>query len=244
MSDGSEPLLAVEGLASGYGDLQVLWNVSLAVNAGEISVLLGRNGAGKTTTLRAIAGLNRVTSGRITMGGDDLKQVAAHARVKRGIGLVQEGKRIFRRRTVHENLLLGGYVLGLGRKKLKDRCDQNYERFPMLRGRAGTVAGALSGGQQQMLAIAQALMGDPTVLMLDEPSAGLAPSIVKEVFDLIANLRTDGIGVLLVEQAVEEAMRVADRFAVLDVGRVVVSGTADEAGDASVIREAYLGRLS
>jgi branched-chain amino acid transport system ATP-binding protein len=244
VSAASQPLLVVDGLASGYGDLQVLWNVSLQVDAGQISVLLGRNGAGKTTTLRAIAGLNRVTAGSITLGGADLKQVAAHARVKRGIGLVQEGKRIFRRRTVHENLLLGGYVLGLGRKKLKDRCEQNYERFPMLRGRAGTVAGTLSGGQQQMLAIAQALMADPTVLMLDEPSAGLAPSVVNEVFDIISNLRTEGLGVLLVEQAVEEAMRVADRYAVLDVGRVVVSGTAGEAGDASVIREAYLGRLS
>jgi branched-chain amino acid transport system ATP-binding protein len=237
-------LLVVDGLQSGYGDLQVLWDVSLSVAAGSVSVLLGRNGAGKTTTLRAIAGLNRVTGGSITMRGESLNPLAAHARTRRGIGLVQEGKRIFRRRTVHENLLLGGYVLGLSRKKLVSRCEQNYERFPMLRGRAGTTAGTLSGGQQQMLAIAQALMADPAVLMLDEPSAGLAPAIVKDVFDTIAMLSSEGLGVLLVEQAVEDAMRVADRFTVLDIGRVVVSGTADEAGDASVIREAYLGRLS
>jgi branched-chain amino acid transport system ATP-binding protein len=240
----SEPLLVVEGLESGYGDLQVLWNVSLTVEAGSISVLLGRNGAGKTTTLRAIAGLNRATAGSIKMRGENLNQLGPHARTRRGIGMVQEGKRIFRRRTVHENLLLGGYVLGLSRKKLSTRCDQNYDRFPVLRGRAATTAGTLSGGQQQMLAIAQALMGDPAVLMLDEPSAGLAPSIVKDVFDTISTLSAEGLGVLLVEQALEDAMRVADHFSVLDVGRVVVSGKADEAGDASVIREAYLGRLS
>jgi branched-chain amino acid transport system ATP-binding protein len=240
----SEPLLVVEGLESGYGDLQVLWNVSLTVGAGSISVLLGRNGAGKTTTLRAIAGLNRATAGSIKMRGENLNHLGPHARTRRGIGMVQEGKRIFRRRTVHENLLLGGYVLGLSRKKLSTRCDQNYDRFPVLRGRAATTAGTLSGGQQQMLAIAQALMGDPAVLMLDEPSAGLAPSIVKDVFDTISTLSAEGLGVLLVEQALEDAMRVADHFSVLDVGRVVVSGKADEAGDASVIREAYLGRLS
>ncbi len=226
MSEAPEPLLVVDGLASGYGDLQVLWNVSLNVEAGSISVLLGRNGAGKTTTLRTIAGLNRVTAGSITMRGEKLTQLAPHARTRRGIGLVQEGKRIFRRRTVHENLLLGGYVLGLSRKKLSARCDQNYDRFPMLRGRAATTAGTLSGGQQQMLAIAQALMADPAVLMLDEPSAGLAPSVVTDVFDTISALRAEGLGVLLVEQAVEDALRVADRFAVLDVGRIVVSGNA------------------
>jgi branched-chain amino acid transport system ATP-binding protein len=185
-----------------------------------------------------------LTGGSIKMRGESLNQLAPEARTRRGIAMVQEGKRIFRRRTVHENLLLGGYVLGLSRKKLSARCDQNYDRFPMLRGRAATTAGTLSGGQQQMLAIAQALMADPAVLMLDEPSAGLAPSIVKDVFDTISTLSAEGLGVLLVEQAVEDAMRVADHFTVLDVGRVVVSGNADEAGDASVIREAYLGRLS
>jgi branched-chain amino acid transport system ATP-binding protein len=132
-----------------------------------------------------------------------------------------------------------------GRKKLAERCERNYERFPMLRGRANTVAGSLSGGQQQILAIAQALMVEPKVLMLDEPSAGLAPSVVNDVFDTVAALSREGLGVLLVEQAIEDAMRVADHVTVLDVGRVVVSGsTGDEATDADVIRQAYLGRLS
>jgi branched-chain amino acid transport system ATP-binding protein len=207
-------------------------------------VLLGRNGAGKTTTLRAIAGLNRITAGTIAMKGEDITHLPTHGRVRRGVGLVQEGKRIFRRRTVHENMLLGGYPLGLGRKKLTERCDRNYDRFPILRERADSLAGTLSGGQQQMLAIAQALMADPQVLMLDEPSAGLAPTIVNDVFETVSALSDEGLGVLLVEQAVEDAMRVADRVTVLDVGRVVVAGRAEEAGNAAVIRQAYLGRLS
>jgi branched-chain amino acid transport system ATP-binding protein len=240
----SPPLLEADGISAGYGDLQVLWNVSITVERGSISVLLGRNGAGKTTTLRAIAGLNRITSGRLRLRGEDVTSVPTHARVRRGIAMVQEGKQIFRRRTVHENLLLGGYALGLPRRALSARCAEVYERFPMLQGRASTLSGSLSGGQQQMLAIAQALLSRPEVLMLDEPSAGLAPTVVKDVFGTVVELSQDGIGVLLVEQAVEDAVRVADRVTVLDVGRVVVAGAADEAGDASVIRDAYLGRLS
>ncbi len=244
MSVGSPPLLEAEGISAGYGDLQVLWNVSLTVDRGAVSVLLGRNGAGKTTTLRAIAGLNRITDGRLRLHGEDVTAVPTHTRVRRGIGMVQEGKQIFRRRTVQENLLLGGYALGLRRKALYTRCDEVYQRFPMLQGRASTTAGSLSGGQQQMLAIAQALLARPEVLMLDEPSAGLAPTIVKDVFETVVELSRDGLGVLLVEQAVEDAVRVADRVTVLDVGRVVVAGSADQAGDAAVIRDAYLGRLS
>jgi branched-chain amino acid transport system ATP-binding protein len=244
MSVALPPLLEADGISAGYGDLQVLWNVSLTVERRNISVLLGRNGAGKTTTLRAIAGLNRITRGKLRLRGEDVTSVPTHARVRRGIAMVQEGKRIFRRRTVHENLLLGGYALGLRRRTLSARCDEVYERFPMLRGRASTTAGSLSGGQQQMLAIAQALLARPEVLMLDEPSAGLAPTVVKDVFDTVVELSRDGLGVLLVEQAVEDAMQVADHVTVLDVGRVVVSGAAGEAGDASIIRDAYLGRLS
>jgi len=244
MSVETRPLLEVDGLAAGYGDLQVLWDVALGVRAGEITVLLGRNGAGKTTTLRAVAGLSRASAGSVVMAGNDITRLSADARVRRGIAMVQEGKRIFRRRTVHENLLLGGYTLGLGRRRLAERCGYNYDRFPMLRDRAGTPAGMLSGGQQQMLAIAQALMAEPKVLMLDEPSAGLAPTVVKSTFETVAALSAEGLGVLLVEQQVDHALRIASHVVVLDVGRVVVSGPASEVGDASVIRDAYLGRLS
>jgi branched-chain amino acid transport system ATP-binding protein len=237
-------LLEADRISAGYGDLQVLWDVSISVERGSISVLLGRNGAGKTTTLRAVAGLNRITRGQLRLRGQDVTNLPTHARVRRGIAMVQEGKRIFRRRTVHENLLLGGYALGLRRAALSARCDEAYQRFPVLQGRASTTAGSLSGGQQQMLAIAQALLAKPDVLLLDEPSAGLAPTVVKDVFNTVVELSREGLGVLLVEQAVDDAMRVADRVAVLDVGRVVVAGAAGEAADASIIRDAYLGRLS
>ena len=244
MPDAAPPLLTVDRLSAGYRDLQVLWNVSLRVDTGAVSVLLGRNGAGKTTTLRAIAGLNKATSGSIRLLADDITHVPASARASRGIAMVQEGKRVFRRRSVHENLLLGGYALGWRRKQLSQHCEVAYDRFPMLRDRSKTLAGSLSGGQQQMLAIAQALLAEPKVLMLDEPSAGLAPSIVKDVFETIVGLSREGLGVLLVEQAVDDAVRIADRVTVMDVGRIVVDGAAGTAGDTAVIREAYLGKLS
>ena len=240
----SGPILAVEGLCSGYRDLQVLWDVSLTVEAGTTPALLGRNGAGKTTTLRAIAGLNKITKGSVRYMGQEVAGLPAHQRPRRGIALVQEGKRIFRRRTVQENLLLGGYTLGLRRKQLVRTCERAYDRFPVLADRRRARAGALSGGQQQMLAIAQALLSEPKVLLLDEPSAGLAPSIVKDLFETIQGLTGERIGVLLVEQAVEEALNLASRITVLDVGHVVLDDRADIAGDASVIRQAYLGGLS
>jgi len=239
-----EPLLVVDAICAGYRDLQVLWNVSLSVTPGRVTALLGRNGAGKTTTLRAIAGLNPLTKGSVRYRGQEINTLSAHARARDGIALVQEGKRIFRRRTVQENLLLGGYGLGLRRKQLIGVCDRAYERFPILATRRKGLAGQLSGGQQQMLAIAQALLSEPKVLMLDEPSAGLAPSIVKDVFETIRGLSGEGLAVLLVEQAVDQALQIADQVAVLDVGRVVVNDSTEGAGSASVIREAYLGRLS
>jgi branched-chain amino acid transport system ATP-binding protein len=235
-------VLEVRGLASGYGDLRVVWDVSLAVRPGRVTALLGRNGAGKTTTLRAIAGLNRAMAGDIVFRGEQIAGLPAHRRVRRGIAFVPEGKRIFRRRTVQENLLLGGYTRGLGRRSLQAEVARVYETFPALAARAKTVAGQLSGGQQQMVAIGQALMAEPALLMLDEPSGGLAPSIVSEVMSTVSALAARGLGILLVEQAVEAAVSVAHDITVLDVGRVVLQRDSAELGDLDVLREAYFGR--
>jgi branched-chain amino acid transport system ATP-binding protein len=241
-SGSPEPLLSVRDLVAGYGDLRVVWDASFDVLPGQVTALLGRNGAGKTTTLRAIAGLNKLHSGSVTLNGQDLAGVPPHRRIRAGLGMVQENKRVFKRRTVEANLLLGGYSRRVRRRKLKDSLEEIYELFPALRGRAGTPAGQLSGGQQQMLAIGQALMGKPKLLMLDEPSAGLAPAIVGEVMNSVMTLKASGLGILLVEQAVEAAVGVADQITVLDVGRVVMSGPVGSIPDLEIIKDAYFGR--
>jgi branched-chain amino acid transport system ATP-binding protein len=237
----------VEGLAGGYGDIQVLWDVSLTVDPGSVTVVLGRNGAGKTSLLNAVAGLlPTVRSGRISFEGRDIRGLNSYDRIRSGLAYVQEGKRIFRRRSVEENLLLGGYTVKrpLFRRgqQLTTAVELAYERFPMLAERKKLMAGRLSGGQQQMLAIAQALIPGPRVVMLDEPSAGLAPVIAKEVFALVGKLREDGLAVLLVEQVIEQAMGVADRVVVIESGRVATTGRVAEFDDLAVVRDLYLGR--
>jgi branched-chain amino acid transport system ATP-binding protein len=235
-------LLAVRNLGTGYGDLRVVWDVSFTVTPGRVTTLLGRNGAGKTTTLRALAGLNRVSAGSVHYRSADITRLPAHRRVRQGIAFVQEGKRIFHRRTVQENLLIGGYSVGIGRRRLPVELSRVYELFPALASRGRTVAGTLSGGQQQMVAIGQALMARPALLLLDEPSAGLAPSIVAEVMAAVSALKATGLGIVLVEQAVEAAIAVADDVVVLDVGRVVLHRAASEVDDLDLLREAYFGR--
>jgi branched-chain amino acid transport system ATP-binding protein len=242
--DGEQvPVLSVRNLATGYGDLRVVWDVSLDVRPGRVTALLGRNGAGKTSTLRAVSGLNPVTAGSVLLAGEDVSRLPAHRRVRKGMAYVQEGKRVFHRQTVEQNLLLGGYTRGLRRGGLREAADGVYELFPMLAERRGMLAGAMSGGQQQMLAIGQALMAKPTLLLLDEPSGGLAPVIVSEVMDRIEELKATGLGILLVEQAVEAAMRVADDVAVLEGGRVVLARQADRVNDLELLRDAYFGRV-
>ena len=236
-----EPVLEAVGLCSGYGDLQVLREVSVRVWPGRVTVLLGSNGAGKTTTLRAVCGLNRASAGTVRLLGQDVTSAPPPQRVRLGLGFVMEGKRLFHRRTVEENLLLGGYTKLRSRRALRHRATAMYERFPALGERRRSRAGELSGGQQQMLAIAQALMAEPRVLLLDEPSAGLAPIIVKQVLAIVAELKAEGLGVLLVEQAAEEAVRIADHVTVLDVGKVAIDKPAHELEDISEIRRAYLG---
>jgi branched-chain amino acid transport system ATP-binding protein len=239
----TKPLLSLRNVQSGYGDLRVVWDVSLDVWPGKVTALLGRNGAGKTSTLRAISGLNKVSAGTIEFDGRDISKAAPHRRVRRGMAYVQEGKRVFHRQTVEQNLVLGGYVRKMRRSAVREEVARIYDLFPVLGRKRGLLAGALSGGQQQMLAIGQALMADPTLLLLDEPSGGLAPVIVNEVMERVTVLKESGLAVLLVEQAVDAAMSVADHVTVLDVGRVVMDADAGGIDDRAVIRDAYFGRV-
>ncbi|MFC5745853.1 ABC transporter ATP-binding protein [Actinomadura rugatobispora] len=235
--------LEVQGLATGYGDLRVVSDATFRADSGSVTALLGRNGAGKTTTLRAVAGLNKITAGSATLDGADLSRMAPYRRARAGIAYVQEGKRVFRSRTVEDNLVLGTYACrdqARGRTLIKEM----YERFPILAQRRKQPAASLSGGQQQMLAIAQALVADPGVLMLDEPSAGLAPAIVGQVLDVIKDLRAGGLAVLLVEQAVDFALAAADRVVVLNVGRTVYSARSDDPGLRDAIQRAYMAEES
>jgi branched-chain amino acid transport system ATP-binding protein len=236
-SDMTAPLLEVQDLKAGYGDLVAVWSVSLRVGPGECCAIFGRNGAGKTTSLGAIAGLLPTLGGSIRLRGEEVSALPAHERAAAGLGLVQEGKRIFRLRTVEENLLLGGYALHLGRRRLGASLARAYDRFPVLQERRRMRAGALSGGQQQMLALACALMPAPAVLMLDEPSEGLAPIVVKEVLATVAQLKAEGIGIVLVEQAIEEALSVADRVVVIEQGRLTIEEDRETFQRESLVRD-------
>lgn len=238
-------MLDVKGLGGGYGDLAVLHDVDLQVAAGSLTVVLGRNGAGKTSLMSAIAGLlPTVRTGTVTVDGRDITALPAHKRAAAGIGLVQEGKRIFRTRTVEENLLLGTYSApgwSMRSPARKQALEAAYERFPILREKRADRAGGLSGGQQQMLAIAQALAAEPQVLLLDEPSAGLAPAIRTEVFGTARALRDEGLAVVVVEQLVDVALDVADSVSVLDSGRIVSSGPPEQYRDGELLQAIYLG---
>lgn len=237
--------LKVENLSGGYGPLAVLREVSFDANPGEVLVILGRNGAGKTSLLSAVAGiLPTISNGKISVGDKDITRLPAHKRVKAKIGLVQEGKRIFRSRTVAENLLLGTTSqpgLGLKTSQRKDALNAAFDRFPILAEKRHDPAGGLSGGQQQMLAISQVLAAQPEVIMLDEPSAGLAPAIRNEVFDVATSLRDEGMTVVVVEQLVDIALDLADKVIVLDGGRVASAGTPEAYKDGSTLKNIYLG---
>jgi branched-chain amino acid transport system ATP-binding protein len=230
-------LLEVRALSAGYGDIQALWGVDLDVRAGQATVILGRNGAGKSTLLLAIAGLLRGKSGSVKLSGKDITRLPTHRRARSGMALVQENKRIFRRLSVEHNLMLGGYTLA--RAPRRRALDQAYARFPALAAKRNATAATLSGGQQQMLAIAQALMPDPALLMLDEPSAGLAPVIVAEVVATVGRLKAEGLGIVLVEQLVDQAMGVADHVIVLEHGRSLMSEPASGL-DVRRVRQMYL----
>ncbi len=231
-------MLKVEGINVYYGNIHALKDVSLEVNSDEIVALIGANGAGKSTTLKTISGLMRSKTGSITLMGEDISRTDAHKLVSKGLAHVPEGRRIFLQMTVQENLEMGAYTQPA---YLKQGIKDVFERFPRLKHRKNQIAGTLSGGEQQMLAIGRALMSRPKLLMLDEPSMGLAPILVQQIFDIIKELHDTGTTILLVEQNAEMALRIADRAYVLESGRITVSGTGRELAQSDSIKKAYLG---
>ncbi|KRE20643.1 ABC transporter ATP-binding protein [Bosea sp. Root483D1] len=232
-------MLSVEGLRSRYGRIEVLHGVDLEVGSGEIVTVVGANGAGKTTLLRCISGVQPASGGAIIFRGEALKVIPAHRRVGLGLSQSPEGRLIFTNLTVEENLRLGAYLFADERVE-RDMADA-FAMFPILKEKRNLPAGGLSGGQQQMLAIGRALMARPACLLLDEPSMGLAPILVAQIFDVVKTLKSLGVTVLLVEQNAYAALRIADRGYVMETGRISISGTADELIADPRIREAYLG---
>lgn len=236
----SEIILEISNLTSGYGDLPVLHEVSLSVNKGEIYSILGANGAGKSTLLNTLAGTVAATSGAINLNGVDLTKIKPHKIAESGLVLVPEGRKLFPDCSVEDNLKLGAYH-SAARKVAKESIEEMYEMFPRLAERKNQLAGSLSGGEQQMCAIARGLMAKPKILMLDEPSLGLAPIVVSQVFELIAGLPARGLTVLLVEQNVAEALALSARASVLEQGRFTLTGSAKELLNNPTLQEAYLG---
>ncbi len=234
-------LLDVQDLHVAYGKVEVLRGLTLEVGEGEIVALLGANGAGKTTSLRTISGLVRGRQGRILLAGADITRLHAHEIVARGLGHVPEGRRIFGPLSVEENLRLGGYLLRRDPAEVERRVAASYALFPRLAERHQQLAGTLSGGEQQMLAIARALMLEPRLLVLDEPSMGLAPKLVRAIFAIIQRIRAQGTAVLLVEQNARQALRIADRAYVLESGCIALSGPAATLAADPRVRAAYLG---
>jgi branched-chain amino acid transport system ATP-binding protein len=232
-------VLTVDGVTCRYGRIEVLHGVSLEVRRGEVVALVGSNGAGKTTLMRVISGILPAAAGRITFDGEAFDHLPAHGRVARGLAQVPEARQVFSPLSVEDNLKLGAF-----RRRAADQAraiDRVYTLFPVLAERRSSAAGTLSGGQQQMLAIARALMSDPQMLLLDEPSMGLAPVLVDRILDTIVALRQDGMTILLVEQNVNAALAIADRAYVLETGRIVLSGPSATLADDPRVREAYLG---
>jgi len=232
--------LEIEGLEVAYGRTTALHGISISVPEGQTVCLIGANGAGKTTAMRAISGLVRARAGRIRFAGRDIAGQAAHRIAAAGLRQVPEGRQCFAELTVAENLALGAYLVP-SRGEIARRQDGVLARFPRLRERLGQLAGSMSGGEQQMLAIGRALMGAPRLLLLDEPSMGLAPLFVDEIFAIIAALRADGTTILLVEQNASAALDVADHAYVLETGRIVLSGPAAEVASDPAVAASYLG---
>ena len=236
------PLLELKELAVRYGEIEAVRGVSLTVEAGEVVTLLGSNGAGKSTTLRAISGLTKPASGEITFDGRSIVGLKAHDIVALGIAQVPEGRRVFPGLTVRENIMLGASnASGRGKAEIGRAADEMFDLFPDIRRFSGALGWTLSGGQQQMVAVARGLMARPRILLLDEPSLGLAPVIVQAVFSIIAEIRRRGTTVLLVEQNARMGLSVADRGYVLETGRLVLSGSPTELWGNEEIRAAYLG---
>jgi ABC superfamily ATP binding cassette transporter, ABC protein len=233
-------MFAVKDLQVNFGGIQALKGISLEVNPGEIVTLIGANGAGKTTTLRTVSGLERPVGGTVTLDGCDITKVSARERVKAGLVHVPEGRRIFAQMTVMENLDLGGY-LRRDRAGMNADLEMIFESFPILAQRKTQLAGTLSGGEQQMLAMGRGLMAKPKLLLLDEPSMGLAPLFVQEIFDIIVKINETGTTIMLVEQNANMALQIAHRAYVIETGKIVLSGTGEELRTSEEVKKAYLG---
>ncbi len=235
-----EPLLDIQGLHVNYGGIQALQNVNMVVHAGEIVTLIGANGAGKTTMLRAISRVLNPSNGAITYSGREIARLRADEVVRLGIAQVPEGRRILARQTVLDNLQLGAYTRS-DRSAIGADMEQQFKRFPQLAARRNQLAGTLSGGEQQMLAIARALMSRPRLLLLDEPSLGLAPLVVRAIFEIIRDLHATGVTILLVEQNANLALQNADRGYVLEAGQITIEGSGADLLADERVRRAYLG---
>jgi|SRR6185436_7283458 branched-chain amino acid transport system ATP-binding protein len=233
-------MLQLDAIDAGYGGFQALFGVSMHVDAGEAVAVIGANGAGKTTLLRAISGLIRSTAGSMVMEGQNLVRMPAHRIIETGIAHVPESRRLFPRLTVRDNLRMGAFTPA-ARAGFARQLDYVYTLFPRLQERQGQLAGTLSGGEQQMCAIARALMSRPKLVLLDEPSMGLAPVIVAQVFDLVRRIRSEGYTVLIVEQNVRQVLKVADRAYLLEAGRIKAAGPSADLAASDDIRKAYMG---
>ena len=234
-----EQILRVEDINVYYGAIHAIKGISFEVNEGEIVTLIGANGAGKSTTLNTVSGLLRSKTGSIHFMGEDIGKVSAHKLVEKGLSQVPEGRRVFQQMTVQENLEMGAFTEKAS--TIPGNLERVYEQFPRLKERYKQIAGTLSGGEQQMLAMGRALMSDPKLLMMDEPSMGLAPILVEQIFEIIQNLHKAGTTILLVEQNAQMALSIADRAYVLETGKISLSGPADELLHNDSVRKAYLG---
>ena len=234
-------MLSVKNIDVYYGSIHAIKNVSFHVNEGEIVTLIGANGAGKTTTMHAISGLLRPKNGEIIYCGQHIQKMEAHKIIRLGLSQVPEGRRVFSGLTVQQNLTLGAYIRNDGKEAIQDDYDRIFELLPRLKERRNQPAGTLSGGEQQMLAIGRALMCKPKMLLLDEPSMGLSPLLVKEIFRIIRDVNRDGVTVLLVEQNAKMALEIAHRAYVLETGCVKMEGDATELANNIEVRKAYLG---
>lgn len=233
-------MLEVKDLNVYYGMIQALKGISFEVNEGEVIALIGANGAGKTTTLHTITGLHPAKSGSVIFDGKDLTKIAPHKIVSMGMAHVPEGRRVFAELSVYENLKMGAYTR-TSKSEIEESLTNVYDRFPRLKERRNQMAGTLSGGEQQMLAMGRALMSKPKIILMDEPSMGLSPILVNEIFDIIRSVSKSGTTVLLVEQNAKKALSIADRAYVLETGRIVTEGKASELLEDDAIRKAYLG---
>lgn len=233
-------MLTLQNVDAGYGTFQALFGATLEVNAGEAVAVIGPNGAGKTTLMRVISGLIPARAGQMVMEGQDLVTTPPHQIIELGVAHVPENRRLFPRMTVEDNLRMGAFIPA-ARAKFQDRLDFVYELFPRMKERRGQLAGTMSGGEQQMCAIGRALMSEPKLLLLDEPSAGLAPVIVQRIFELIGLIREQGLTVLIVEQNVQQVLKVVDRAYVLEAGSIRMSGAAAELADNEEVRRLYMG---